>query len=155
VAGSTKLSSQEALLETAVAEWLKAFVPARRPVVAAITKPEPVRPATARDRSPHASIAAVLRWFLQVNKRVARRLKPRLSPGDVEIDDTYDTLVASYARQAPTPVIVDVGGGKHCSFAHLVPRDGSLRIVGVDISEDELAHNDQVDEKRVADATKS
>jgi len=121
-----------------------------------ISKPaEQVRPPTAQLRTLLAPIASLLRWFLQANKKVARRLKPRLSPGDVDMYNKYDALVASYASEAPTPVIVDVGGGKHCSFAHLVPRDGSLRIVGVDISEQELAYNDLVDEKRVGDATKS
>ena len=112
---------------------------------------EPLR----RGRTPKLSLQAVFSWFLGINKRIARKLKPWVSPGDVEIYAKYDELVTTYAGKTPTPLIVDIGGGKHCSFAQHVPRDGSLRIVGVDISEEELSYNDEVDERRVADATKS
>src|SRR5215468_4928809 len=108
-----------------------------------------------RVRTAKLSLQTIFSWFLGINKRIARKLKPWVSPGDVEIYAKYDELVVMYAGKAPTPLIVDIGGGKHCSFAQAVPRDGSLRIVGVDISEDELSYNDEVDERRVADATKS
>jgi SAM-dependent methyltransferase len=109
-------------------------------------------PTTPRAR-PSSAVFAAFAWFITANKRIARRLKPYLSPSDVEIHHRYDELVADHARKAPTPLIVDVGGGKHCSFAHLLDRR-AVRIVGVDVSADELAHNVDVDETRVADVTK-
>jgi ubiquinone/menaquinone biosynthesis C-methylase UbiE len=47
--------------------------------------------------------------------------------------------------------VVDVGGGRSCAFADAVPRDRGVRIVAVDISSEELAHNEDVDETRVSD----
>ncbi|MGI8631532.1 MAG: class I SAM-dependent methyltransferase [Solirubrobacterales bacterium] len=51
-------------------------------------------------------------------------------------------------------VVVDVGGGKRCDFAGLRAPGRDIRIVAVDIAPEQLEHNDDVDEKRVADVTK-
>ena len=48
-------------------------------------------------------------------------------------------------------VVVDVGGGRHCSFAHQLRPDREAHVVAVDISPEELAANTSVDETRVAD----
>ena len=47
-----------------------------------------------------------------------------------------------------------MGGGRGCSFRHLLNNSPDARVVAVDISADELALNEEVDEKRVADVSK-
>jgi ubiquinone/menaquinone biosynthesis C-methylase UbiE len=51
-------------------------------------------------------------------------------------------------------VVVDVGGGKACPFAHFRKEGSRTRIVAVDCSEEELRENEDVDEKVVADVTR-
>jgi ubiquinone/menaquinone biosynthesis C-methylase UbiE len=52
-------------------------------------------------------------------------------------------------------VVVDIGSGKQCHFAkHRNPLMGT-KIIAVDVSEEEMESNHAVDEKRVANATKS
>lgn len=98
--------------------------------------------------------AALFSLFLQLNKSAARRIKPYLPPpSDTEFFLRYDHVVAATALLAPVPLVADIGGGKTCSFAHLIDDRNSIRIVAVDISMDELEHNHAVDEKRVADVT--
>ena len=63
----------------------------------------------------------------------------------------YDETVANYYQHCARPIVADIGGGRSCSFARLIDRSSGTRIVAVDISEDELSHNRDVDEKRVAD----
>ena len=46
----------------------------------------------------------------------------------------------------------DVGGGRTCSYAHLLPSDRA-RLVAVDVSAEELALNEEADETRQADVT--
>ena len=48
-------------------------------------------------------------------------------------------------------VFVDLGGGRSCVYADAVPRDRGVRLVAVDVSEEELAVNPDADEKIVAD----
>ena len=66
----------------------------------------------------------------------------------------YETLIARYASLKAGQVVVDVGGGKSCPFAKRIDSAARARIVDVDISEEELKHNDDVDEKRIADITR-
>ncbi len=47
----------------------------------------------------------------------------------------------------------DVGGGRTCSYAHLLPAERA-RLVAVDVSAEELALNEEADEMRVADITR-
>ena len=42
-------------------------------------------------------------------------------------------------------------GGRSCRFAELRRQESGVRIVGVDVSDDELKHNEDVDERIVAD----
>ncbi len=98
--------------------------------------------------------AQMLSSFLQVNKRAAQAIKPRFPrPSDSDLFGKYDHSVVATAARMPIPVIADIGGGKTCSFAHLLDDRVGVRIIAVDISMDELEHNHQVDDKRVADVT--
>ena len=51
-------------------------------------------------------------------------------------------------------VFVDVGGGRSCVYADSVPRDRGVRLVSLDVSAEELAHNSVADEVVVADVAK-
>jgi ubiquinone/menaquinone biosynthesis C-methylase UbiE len=66
----------------------------------------------------------------------------------------YDDLVGEAAAALePGSAVVDLGGGRKCSFADQVDRSNGTRIVAVDISDEELRANDSVDETVVADVS--
>lgn len=95
---------------------------------------------------------SVLRRFLDANSRLSARLDRRK---DAQLFARYDADVAAAIGALPKgSLIVDLGGGRDCSFArHVSPAD-DLQIVAVDISELELAANSTANETRVADVTK-
>lgn len=64
----------------------------------------------------------------------------------------YIELVAEKANGIPGPVIVDLGAGRQCLFAPLLDNANHARIIGIDISDEGMAHNDALDEKLVAHA---
>jgi SAM-dependent methyltransferase len=104
--------------------------------------------------SPATKSAPILRTFVLANKRVSRAIEPRLPQAKFEIDGHYDRTVARYLNGlSGAAVAVDFGSGKECRFARYRSPGADVRIVGVDISETELAENQDVDEKRVADGT--
>jgi ubiquinone/menaquinone biosynthesis C-methylase UbiE len=51
----------------------------------------------------------------------------------------------------PNQLVVDVGGGRSCSFAALRRACSGTRIIAVDISEEEIRYNRDVDERRIGD----
>jgi SAM-dependent methyltransferase len=62
----------------------------------------------------------------------------------------YEETVARYLNARPGQLVADVGAGRMSHFARH-RRDPATRIVAVDASEDELRHNEEADEVRVAD----
>ena len=50
----------------------------------------------------------------------------------------------------PNQIIVDVGGGKSCTFAQYRDPTQKARIIVGDVSQEELDYNIDVDEKKVA-----
>jgi SAM-dependent methyltransferase len=89
--------------------------------------------------------------FLELNRRLSQRWASRVESAQ-RFYGAYDDRVADAARAlGPGSAIVDLGGGRSCSFADVVGRSRGVRIVAVDISPDELAANNDVDEVRVAD----
>lgn len=48
-------------------------------------------------------------------------------------------------------VVVDVGGGKHCPYAHVLKGGENTTIIAMDISESDLRYNSDVQNKLVAD----
>lgn len=94
-----------------------------------------------------------LRGFLAFNKRLCARVELRLPQAKVDVFRLYAETVARYMNARPQQVVLDVGGGKSCVFARY--RDPAMRtkIIAVDVSEEELRHNSDVDEKRVANIT--
>ncbi len=96
-----------------------------------------------------------VRRFAASNVRLSHSIEARLGIEDDKpfwrtFEDMVTTSIASLPSNA---TIVDLGGGRRCTFASQVPRDRGVRIVAVDISPEELAANHDVDETRVADVT--
>lgn len=94
--------------------------------------------------------------FIGLNRRASRFLEGRLPQARHDPRDVYAETVARHMNSRPDPVLVaDVGGGKSCPFAALRDPRKQIRIVAVDVSAEELAANADVDEKRVADITRT
>ncbi len=95
------------------------------------------------------SLRALLRRFLEANRRLSARLDKRL---DLALYRRYDDdVAAALAELPPNAVVVDVGGGRQCSFAEHLPAHRRFKVVSVDISAEELAANTTADERRVGD----
>ncbi|MGI9100205.1 MAG: class I SAM-dependent methyltransferase [Solirubrobacteraceae bacterium] len=93
----------------------------------------------------------LLRRFLDANSRLSARLDQRK---DAELYARYDAHVAAAIRALPAgAIVVDLGGGRHCSFAQHIRPAQNVRVVAVDISPAELAANTTVHETRVADVS--
>lgn len=94
--------------------------------------------------------------FIRANLRVSQKLEGRLPHAQYSLQDEYERVLEQLLSTMDGPaLVVDVGGGRHCHFARFRPPGSAVRIVGVDISADELALNDDVDERVVADATQA
>jgi SAM-dependent methyltransferase len=73
----------------------------------------------------------------------------------LDLQSHYDETVAAYMNSLPAgSVVADVGSGRECRFARYRTSGTLTKVIGVDISDRELADNRDVDEKRVADITK-
>ncbi len=91
----------------------------------------------------------LVRRFLDANSRLSSRFDRRK---DAALYARYDADVVAAIRRLPAgSTVVDLGGGRHCSFASQTTRDQGIRIVAVDVSATELAANTSVDETVLAD----
>lgn len=95
----------------------------------------------------------MLNKFFKTNRNLSKKIEPYLPQAKTSIDRLWEVEVARYMNSEPEQVVVDVGGGKTCHFAK--HRDAAMKpkIIAVDISEEEIKHNRDVDERRVADIT--
>ena len=91
-----------------------------------------------------------IRAFMEKSNRRASKAIERRLPHAKTLTTVYEHTVAQ-AMNANGGLIVDIGGGRRCIFAK--HRRGDAKIVAVDISAEELAHNEDVDDRIVADAT--
>ena len=99
-------------------------------------------------------MATLVRRLVDFNKRLSAKLEKHLPQAKEDLYALYDRTVAEHVSHLPeASLVVDVGGGRSCSFAaYLDKLRGPVRLIAVDISEEELRHNSDVDETRVADA---
>jgi SAM-dependent methyltransferase len=96
----------------------------------------------------------LLRSFLDASSRLSARFDRRRK--DVQLYARYEADVLAAVRALPDgALVVDLGGGRECSFARQIRPSQDVRIVAVDISPAELAANTSVRETRVADVTKA
>lgn len=99
-----------------------------------------------------ASRRGVFRRLIDSNVRASRAVADRL---ELESDKPFWQAFQSEAaerigRLRDGDTVVDLGGGRRCVYAAAVPPGRDLRLVAVDVSAEELAANDDVDETRVA-----
>ena len=88
--------------------------------------------------------------FFAVNRELCIKIEPYLPQAKVNIVDLYDKVVAQHLNMKANQITVDVGGGRRCSFANYREPTQKAKIIAVDISEEELKHNTDADETRVA-----
>jgi ubiquinone/menaquinone biosynthesis C-methylase UbiE len=103
-----------------------------------------------------ATLARSLQRVFAASDRAATAIERR---GWVESDQPlwrgFEQSVRDALAELPDwGVFVDLGGGRSCVHADSVPRDRGVRLVAVDVSEEELAVNPDADEKIVADVAK-
>jgi SAM-dependent methyltransferase len=85
--------------------------------------------------------------FVDANRRASRRVAARLPHSRQSLGDRYDRTVANHMGEGQR--IIDVGGGKRCSFSEY--RSAGTWLVAVDLTEDAMTGNTDVDERVVAD----
>ena len=91
---------------------------------------------------------------LRFNHRWSMAVERRLPQARTNLQHRYERVVAEYANAAPRQIVVDAGGGRQCPFARRLDPAAAARIVAVDIDAAALKANEDVDETRVADASK-
>lgn len=94
---------------------------------------------------------SLLQRFMQANRRLSARFDRR---EDAALYARYDNHVGQALTTLPDRgIVVDVGGGRTCSFADHLPPTHALTIVAVDVSAEELAANKTVHRTLVADVS--
>ncbi len=97
----------------------------------------------------------VLRSFILANRKLSDKFAPLFPQARHDLHVEWRETVGRFAREVPQGgLIADAGGGKACAFKANLPSEQELRVVAVDISEDELKRNRDVSEWRVADISK-
>lgn len=95
---------------------------------------------------------SLLQRFMKANRRFSARFDRR---EDAALYARYDDDVGQALCALPDQgIVVDVGGGRTCSFADRLPANHALTVVAVDVSAEELAANNTVDRTFVADVSK-
>ena len=95
---------------------------------------------------------SLLQRFMQANRKLSARFDRR---EDAALYARYDDDVGEALSALPDRgIVVDVGGGRACSFADRLPAKHALTIVAVDVSPEELAANNTVDRTLVADVSR-
>jgi len=116
------------------------------------SRPPAPAAATRKTRETRKTRKSATRRFIDANVRASAAMERLLR---LESDKPFWARFDRSVRDAAGGVvddatIIDLGGGRRCTYAAAVPRERGVRIVAVDISADELALNEQVDETAVA-----
>ena len=94
---------------------------------------------------------SVIRRFIDANNRASSRTDDRLNPDHGQLELVFDDTVDRALKDLPPgATVADLGAGRRSGFADCLPEHPTLKVVGVDISADELAQNQDVTEVRVA-----
>ena len=99
---------------------------------------------------PQTTKVSPIRAFVESNRRASTAIERKLLLAE-PLDEDYGLAVAR-AMNASAGLVVDIGGGRRCLFTK--HRRSAATIVAVDISPEELSHNEDVDRRIVADVTK-
>jgi SAM-dependent methyltransferase len=97
--------------------------------------------------APAKTNSGVVQRFFDANRRASRGLADRLPHSRTSLGDVYERTVANHMGEGQR--IVDVGGGRRCTFSKYRP--AGTWLVAVDLTEDAMAGNTDVDERVVAD----
>ena len=95
--------------------------------------------------------SGILKRFFDLNEALCERLAGHLPHTRLNIFETYELAVATLMSAPGVALVVDVGAGRVCPYAHH-RTGGNPRIVAVDVTADAMRENEDADEKRVADA---
>src|SRR5438876_3483117 len=88
-----------------------------------------------------------VRWNIRMSDRLTPPVEVRTHPYR-----HFNQLVADFVGTRDQVTLVDIGAGRACDCAAHVDRSRTRRLIGVDVSADELALNGFLDERIVADA---
>lgn len=101
----------------------------------------------------HRAVTGAARRAFAANTRWSRQFEERAGvESDQPLWREFELRVAQALTEVPDGgAVVDLGGGRTCAFESAIPRERGVRLVAVDVSPDELAHNESADETHVAD----
>lgn len=97
---------------------------------------------------------SLIRRFIQANQAFCAKLELVLPTAKGHTFRQYPGAVAERIREGGLRCIADVGGGKTCAYADLLPEGWQGRIIAMDISPEELVFNQTVDLRLVSDVTR-
>lgn len=97
----------------------------------------------------------LLHKFFAVNRELCTKIEPYLPQAETDLVNSYDKTVAEYMNRGTGRIVVDIGGGRQCSFAKYRGATQTAKIIAVDVSRKELEYNTDVDEARIADASQT
>jgi ubiquinone/menaquinone biosynthesis C-methylase UbiE len=91
--------------------------------------------------------------FFDANRQITRNLLLYLPQGPSLAFVKFKEVVQQYLSQKKDQIILDVGGGRECSFSASKPADA--RLICLDISLEQLENNMDADVRLLADATEA
>ena len=97
---------------------------------------------------------SLLSSFFALNRRWSNRIGDSTILRRRHLYFAYPLTVGAWIAKQRNIKIVDIGAGKSCPFADAIKPDSGVRLLGVDISDEEMAENLALDERIVADVTK-
>src|SRR3954453_2178764 len=98
------------------------------------------------------AVASLTRSALDKNQELSRAAEGEGGlPSDKPLWQHFERQAGQLIRSLPDgATAVDLGGGRRCVYAQALRPDQDVRLVAVDIDEEELALNQDVAETRVA-----
>jgi SAM-dependent methyltransferase len=90
--------------------------------------------------------------FIAFNKNLSLKLSNLFRHASVDVLAQHSQYMIDCISKSNGKTFVDVGGGRNCAFSDY---KGKNKIISVDISEEELKHNNGADVKIVSDVTDS
>lgn len=95
----------------------------------------------------------MIRKFININSKICSAIEKHLPQAKFRIFEFYiKTIGEKIELLKNNSSVLDVGAGKNCLFAKY--KNKNFKLIGIDISDDELMHNIELDEKIMADITK-
>ncbi len=92
--------------------------------------------------------------FFDFNRSLSQRLAPLFPQTGFDLFRQYETTVREIISSGTIETVLDLGSGRSCPYASQLPPERRVRIIGVDISFEEMSENTDVHDKRVADVAR-